>query len=123
QFNVFSVHHPSQIALAEYLEDPDHYLNLSSFYQEKRDRFLELIKDSRFEFLPSKGTYFQVLSYAKITDMNDVEFAKQLTIENGIASIPLSVFNDDNRDDKVLRFCFAKTDETLSKAAKIINAI
>lgn len=123
QFNVFSVHHPSQIALAEYLEDPDHYLNLSSFYQEKRDRFLELIKDSRFEFSPSKGTYFQVLSYAKITDMNDVEFAKKLTIENGIASIPLSVFNDHNRDDKVLRFCFAKTDETLIKAAEIINAI
>ncbi len=84
---------------------------------------MELIKDSRFEFSPSKGTYFQVLSYAKITDMNDVEFAKQLTIENGIASIPLSVFNDNNRDDKVLRFCFAKTDETLSKAAEIINAI
>ncbi len=123
QFNVFSVHHPSQIALAEYLEDPNNYLNLSSFYQEKRDRFLELIKDSRFEFSPSKGTYFQVLSYAKITDMNDVEFAKKLTVENGIASIPLSVFNDHNRDDKVLRFCFAKTDETLLKAAEIIKAI
>lgn len=123
QFNVFSVHHPSQIALAEYLEDSNHYLNLSSFYQEKRDRFLELIKDSRFQFSPSKGSYFQVLSYTDITDMNDVEFAKKLTIENGIASIPLSVFNDHNRDDKVLRFCFAKTDATLIEAAEILNSI
>ena len=123
QFNVFSVHHPTQAALSEYMQTPGHYLTLSDFYQKKRDRFLDLIKSSRFDFTPSKGTYFQVLSYSNITDMNDVEFAKKLTVENGIASIPLSVFNDHNRDDKVLRFCFAKTDETLIKAAEIINAI
>ncbi|WP_298898428.1 methionine aminotransferase [uncultured Psychroserpens sp.] len=123
QFNVFSVHHPTQKALADYLKVPQHYLDLSHFYQEKRDTFLNLIKDSRFKFTPSKGTYFQVLDYSKITSENDIDFAKRLTIEKGIASIPLSVFNDDRRDDSVLRFCFAKTDETLEAAAKILNTI
>ncbi|MCD2257942.1 methionine aminotransferase [Psychroserpens luteolus] len=123
QFNVFSVHHPTQKALADYLKEPQHYLDLSHFYQEKRDTFLNLIKDSRFKFTPSKGTYFQVLDYSEITSESDIDFAKRLTIEKGIASIPLSVFNDDRRDDKVLRFCFAKTDETLEAAAKILNTI
>jgi methionine aminotransferase len=123
QFNVFSVHHPTQKALADYLQDSGHYLNLPDFFQEKRDTFLSLIKDSRFKFTPSKGTYFQVLDYSKITNMNDIEFAKQLTIENGIASIPLSVFYDTKLDHKVLRFCFAKTDDTLKQAADILNKI
>ena len=123
QFNVFSVHHPTQKALADYLQESSHYLELSSFFQEKRDTFLNLIKDSRFTFKPSKGTYFQVLEYSEITTMNDVEFAKQLTIENGIASIPLSVFYDNELDNKVLRFCFAKTDDTLKQAADILNKI
>ncbi len=123
QFNVFCVNHPIQIALAEYLKDSNHYLKLSQFYQEKRDLFLSLIKDSRFKFLPAKGTYFQVLDYSEITNENDIEFAKRLTIENGIASIPLSVFNDNNLDNKVLRFCFAKTDDTLKQAAEILNQI
>ncbi|MFK7783146.1 methionine aminotransferase [Psychroserpens sp.] len=123
QFNVFSVHHPTQKALADYLQDSNHYLGLSNFYQEKRDLFLNLIKDSRFKFTPSKGTYFQVLDYSDITTMNDVEFAKQLTIENGIASIPLSVFYDPKLDHKELRFCFAKTDDTLRQAAEILNKI
>ncbi|WP_033959853.1 methionine aminotransferase [Psychroserpens jangbogonensis] len=123
QFNVFSVHHPTQKALADYLQDSNNYLELPNFYQEKRDIFLNLIKDSRFKFKPSKGTYFQVLEYSEITSMNDVEFAKQLTIENGIASIPLSVFYDNKLDHKVLRFCFAKTNETLKQAADILNEI
>ncbi|MGS2725476.1 methionine aminotransferase [Psychroserpens sp. BH13MA-6] len=123
QFNVFSVHHPTQVALAEYLKTPDHYTGLSEFYQEKRDCFLELIRHSRFKFTPSKGTYFQVLDFSEITEKSDIAFAKHLTIEEGIASIPLSAFNDQNRDDKVLRFCFAKTEETLQKAAEILNAI
>ncbi|WP_323787179.1 methionine aminotransferase [Psychroserpens sp.] len=123
QFNVFSVHHPTQKALADYLQDSSHYLELPSFYQEKRDTFLELIKDSRFTFTPSKGTYFQVLDYSEITTMNDVKFAKQLTIKNGIASIPLSVFYDNKIDHKVLRFCFAKTHDTLKQAADILNKI
>ena len=123
QFNVFSVHHPAQKGLADYLADPNHYLNLSSFYQEKRDLFLKLIKNSRFKFKPSKGTYFQVLDFSEITSEKDTDFAKRLTIEKGIASIPLSVFNDNQRDDKALRFCFAKTEDTLKAAAEILNSI
>lgn len=123
QFNVFCVNHPMQIALAEYLQEPSHYLELSEFYQQKRDLFLSLIKDSRFKFTPSKGTYFQVLEYSHITDEPDLEFAKRLTIENGLASIPMSVFNENGLDQKVLRFCFAKTDETLKKASDILNQI
>lgn len=123
QFNVFSVHHPTQKALADYLKNSSHYLELSDFYQKKRDVFLNLIIDSRFTCTPSKGTYFQVLNYSNITNMNDVEFAKKLTIEKGIASIPLSVFYDNKIDHKVLRFCFAKTDDTLKQAADILNKI
>lgn len=120
QFNVFSVNHPVQKALAEYLQEPNHYLELSEFYQQKRDLFLNLIEGSRFKFTAAKGTYFQVLVYSTITNEPDVEFAKRLTIENGLASIPLSVFNANGLDHKVLRFCFAKTDETLEAAAKIL---
>ena len=123
QFNVFSVNHPTQKALADYLKEPNNYLELSGFFQAKRDLFLSLVKDSRFNFEPAKGTYFQVLDFSKITQENDVDFAKRLTIDNGIASIPLSVFNDNNKDDKVLRFCFAKTDDTIKQAAAIINTI
>ncbi|PTM10737.1 MAG: methionine aminotransferase [Bacteroidetes bacterium] len=123
QFNVFSVNHPIQIALSEYLETPSHYQELSGLFQQKRDFFLGLIKDSRFKFTPSKGTYFQSLDYSEITNKNDVEFAKELTIEKGIASIPISVFNLNKLDHKALRFCFAKTDDTLIKAAKILNTI
>lgn len=120
QFNVFSVNHPAQKALAEYLNEPKHYLELSGFYQQKRDLFLNLIEGSRFKFTPSKGTYFQALDFSSITDEDDVHFAKRLTIEHGLASIPLSVFNNEGTDYKMLRFCFAKTDETLKAAAKIL---
>ena len=123
QFNVFSVNHPAQIALADYLNEEEHYNSLPDFFQQKRDLFLDLIKDSRFNFKPSQGTYFQVLNYEDITTENDVKFAERLTVENKIASIPMSVFNDNNEDYKVLRFCFAKTDDTLKQAAEILNAI
>ena len=123
QFNVFCVNHPVQKGLGEYLKEPSHYLELSQFYQEKRDLFLSLIKPSRFKFTPSKGTYFQVLDYSEITAENDVAFAKRLVIESGIAAIPLSVFNSHILDNKVLRFCFAKTNDTLKEAAEILNAI
>ncbi|MBN4057897.1 methionine aminotransferase [Olleya sp. AH-315-K02] len=123
QFNVFCVNHPIQKALAEYLQEPNHYLELSQFYQEKRDLFLSLIKASKFRFTASKGTYFQGLDYSDITNEHDIDFAKRLTIEKGIASIPLSVFNYNNLDNKMLRFCFAKTDDTLKKAAEIICKI
>jgi len=123
QFNVFCVNHPTQIALAEYLQTPSNYLELGNFYQKKRDLFLDLIKDSRFEFKPSKGTYFQLLNFKNITDENDYDFAVRLTKEMKIASVPISVFNENELDTKVLRFCFAKTDETIRKAASILNKI
>lgn len=123
QFTVFSVHHPSQKAFAQYLKALSHYEELGSFYQRKRDLFLELIKESRFKMTPSAGTYFQLLDYSTITDENDILFAERLTKEKGIASIPTSVFNLNQEDFKMLRFCFAKTDETLKQAAEILNTI
>ena len=123
QFNVFCVNHPVQIALATYINDANNYKELNSFYEQKRDVFLNAIQDSRFSFTTSKATYFQVLNYAAISQEHDVDFAKRLTIEFGIASIPLSVFNSNNLDEKVLRFCFAKKESTLLKAAEILNSI
>ena len=123
EFDVFSVNHPVQKALATYLKNPWHYLGLGTFFQEKRDLFLQAISGSRFSFVPSQGTYFQLLDYSAISDESDVELAKRLTIEKGLASIPISVFNCNGEDNKQLRFCFAKTDETLEKAASILNSI
>ena len=123
QFNVFSVHHPTQKGIADYMQDVETYLGLNTFFHRKRDLFLSLISESKFKFQPSQGTYFQVLDYSEITNESDVDFAKRLTKEFKIAAIPLSVFNTNNQDDKVLRFCFAKTDETLVKAAEILNSI
>ncbi|MDP3314361.1 methionine aminotransferase [Lutibacter sp.] len=120
QFNVFSVNHPMQIALASYLKSPDNYNYLGSFYQEKRDLFLSLIKDSKFTSIPSKGTYFQLLNFKNITEESDYDFAIRLTKEYKIASVPISVFNNSNYDTKVLRFCFSKTEETLKRAADIL---
>jgi methionine aminotransferase len=123
QFNVFSVNHPAQKGIADYMQDAETYLGLNSFFQHKRDLFLSLISESRFKFRPSKGTYFQVLDYTDITNEHDVDFAKRLTKDFKIASIPLSVFNESGKDDKVLRFCFAKTNDTLIKAAEILCKI
>jgi methionine aminotransferase len=123
QFNVFCANHPMQIALAEYLKEPNHYLKLNGFYQEKRDFFLNVIESSRFKFIPSGGTYFQLLDYSKIAEEGDVDYAMRLAKENKIACIPISVFNVDNLDTKMLRFCFAKEKETLEKAAEILCTI
>lgn len=123
QFNVFSVHHPSQKAFAQYLKEPSHYLELNDFYQEKRDLFLNLIEGSRFTAKPAAGTYFQMLDYSAITSESDIAFAKALTIDHKLASIPTSVFNVDQEDFKMLRFCVAKDDETLKKAAEILTSI
>lgn len=120
EVTVFSVNHPMQKAYAEYIKTPEHYLELSSFYQKKRDLFLNLIDQARFKCSPSSGTYFQLLNYSEITQENDVTFAERLVKEHGLASIPVSVFNIDQKDHKQLRFCFAKTDETLEKAAEIL---
>ncbi|MDY8137014.1 methionine aminotransferase [Aquimarina sp. 2201CG5-10] len=123
QFNVFCTNHPMQHALASYLQEPENYLSLPDFYQQKRDLFLSLIKDSRFTYTPAAGTYFQLLNYNNITDEGDVAFAERLTKEYKIASIPVSVFNLNQQDDHVLRFCFAKTEETLKKAAEVLCGI
>ena len=120
QFAVFCVDHPVQRALAEYLKNPSHYLDLNNFYQKKRNFFLEGIKLSKFKFKPSQGTYFQLLDYTPISNEEDEVIGKQLIIENGIASIPISSFNVDNRNDYMLRFCFAKKQETLEKAVEIL---
>tara|TARA_R110002012_G_scaffold6531_3_gene30902 strand:+ start:144482 stop:145573 length:1092 start_codon:yes stop_codon:yes gene_type:complete len=123
QFNVFSVHHPSQKAFAQYLKEPSHYLELNDFYQQKRDLFLNLIEGSRFTAKPAAGTYFQMLDYSAITSESDTAFAKALTTTHKLASIPTSVFNVNQEDYKMLRFCVAKDDETLKKAAEILTSI
>jgi len=123
QFNVYCVNHPIQIALAEYLKEASVYKELDSFYEKKRDLFLAAITNSNFSFKPSKATYFQLLNYTAISTEKDVDFAKRLVTEFGVASIPLSVFNTNRLDEKVLRFCFAKKEETLLKAAEILNTL
>lgn len=123
EVNVFCVNHPTQHAFGEYLKDPEHYLQLGSFYQEKRDKFLDLIRDTAFKAIPAKGTYFQLLDYSEVTDEPDVDFANRLITEYKLASIPVSVFNLDQLDQKQLRFCFAKTDKTLTEAAEILKKV
>ena len=120
QFLVFSVNHPFQLALADYLKDDSIYKGLHHFYQSKRDYFRKLISSSRFEIEPCTGTYFQLLSYKNITEEKDTEFATRLTKEKGIAAIPLSVFYTQKTQQHLLRFCFAKKEETLERAAEII---
>lgn len=123
QFNVFSVNHPIQKALATYIKGSENYTSLSNFFQDKRDYFLDAIKDSRFNIIPSRGTYFQLLGYQEISDERDVDFAIRLTKENKVASIPISVFYNNKIDHKMLRFCFSKDEETLKKGADILNRI
>lgn len=123
QFAVFCVDHPVQRALAAYLQEEGHYLGLNSFYQEKRDFFLDGLKHSKFKFTPSQGTYFQLVDYTAITQEADVDLAQRLIIDYKLACIPISSFNVGDRDDKVLRFCFAKKKETLKQALEILQAL
>lgn len=118
QFLVFCVNTPIQYAFAEFLEREDEYLQLGEFYKLKRDKFNNLLKGSSFIIRPSNGTYFQLLDYSKISDEKEMDIAVRLTKEIGVASIPVSVFYHKNIENKVLRFCFAKTDETLERAAE-----
>lgn len=118
QFNVFTVHTPSQLALAEYMQDASRHLGLAAFYQAKRDAFRALLAATPFELLPCRGTYFQLARYDRISDLPDRAFAEWLTREVGVAVIPVSAFQPDGRDDKVVRFCFAKREETLAAAAE-----
>ena len=123
EFNVFSINTPYQKAFAIFIQDENNYNYLNQFYQNKRDLFLKGIENSNFSYTPCKGTYFQLLKYDKITEENDVEFAKRLVKKFKIATIPISVFNTNQLDEKVLRFCFAKTDETIHKATEILCQI
>lgn len=123
QYLTFATSTPVQHAYADFLERKDRYLELPKFYQEKRDYFLSLVKNSRFTCIPSRGTYFQLLDYSAITGEGDVDFARRMTVEHGVAAIPPSVFYRDGVDRKVLRFCFAKKDETLERAAERLCGI
>lgn len=123
QFNTFSINRPLQHALADYLATPDHYLALPSFFQQKRDLFLASMADAPFEFLDCAGTYFALASYQNISDLGDQEFARWLTREQGVAVIPISSFYADGMDEKIIRFCFAKTDEVLVAAGEKLSRL
>ncbi len=123
QFNVFCVNTPIQHALADYLQDEKHYMGLGKFYQQKRDFFLKSIEGSKFKPIPCHGTYFQLLDYSDISDQDEMAFADWLIQEHKVAGIPVSAFYHDKDDHKILRFCFAKTDETLAQAAQALCKI
>ncbi|HMU45110.1 MAG TPA: methionine aminotransferase [Chitinophagaceae bacterium] len=123
QFNCFSCFTPTQVALAKYLSNKEAYLSLSSFMQQKRDHFKKLIKQTRFTMSESYGSYFICGTYEQITDEADKDFAIRLTKEAGVATIPVSVFYRNGRDDKVLRFCFSKKEETLERAVEKLSRI
>lgn len=122
QFLVFSVNSISQHVISEYLEIVN-FDEVAKMYSNKRTLFQEALKDSRFEILPSEGTYFQIVNYKNISTKNDLDFAKELITEHGVAAIPISVFYEDATDKHMLRFCFAKIDETLLEAAEKLSKI
>jgi len=123
QFNCFSCHTPSQVGLAGFLQDKDSYLSLGAFLQQKRDYFAKLMTGTKFSPLPSYGSYFQLYKYDRISDEADKDFAIRVTKEYGVASIPVSAFYQSGKDDRVVRFCFAKKEETLEKAAERLQKI
>jgi methionine aminotransferase len=123
QFNVFVANGPLQHVLAEHMRDREAYLSLAAFYQQKRDFFLAQLEGSRLRPLPSRGTFFQNFAYDAITDEKDADLAVRLTKEKGVAAIPLSVFYHNAHCDRVLRFCFAKSEETLAKGAAILRSL
>lgn len=128
QFNTFTTVAPMQWALADFIrEQPGHGAQLSSFYQQKRDLFGSLMADTRFNLLPCRGTYFQLADYSALaphlSDLNDMAFARRLTANYGVAVIPLSAFYRMPPDARIIRFCFAKQDQTLKRAAEILRAV
>ena len=118
QYLTFASNTPIQLAYAEFMQNKDLYLGLPEFYQQKRDTFLRLTSESRFKALPCKGTYYQMLDYSQISNESDLEFARRLITEYGVAAIPPSALYHQKIDNRVLRFCFAKKSETLEKAAE-----
>lgn len=123
QFNVFTVNTPIQYGLASFMSNPRPYLDLPAFYQRKRDLFRAGLKDTKFKLLPSEGTYFQCVDISNVSALNEFEFCKWLTTEIGVAAIPLSAFYGDNFDQRVVRFCFAKKDETLNAALSRLKTL
>lgn len=123
QFVVFCVNTPLQHALADFLEDPASYQGLEKFFSEKRDFFIKALKGSRFNIIPSAGTYFQLLNYQALSDEDELTFAQRLTREYKVASVPTSPFYSKPANNHMLRFCFAKSEETLEKAAEILCKI
>ena len=123
QFVVFCVNQPMQLALAEFMQEKERYLGLAAFYQEKRDFFRQQLEGSRFVPLACPGTYFQSVRYDAISDEPDRAFVERLTQAHGVAAIPFSAFYRDGHDDKVIRFCFAKNDETLARAGEKLRAV
>lgn len=123
QFNVFTVNTPVQHGLAEYMADPRPYLELPAFYQAKRDYFRAGLAGTRFKLLPSDGTYFQCVDYSAISDMSEADFAMWLTREIGVAAIPVSAFYSQPRESGVVRFCFAKREETLALALERLRKL
>ena len=120
QFVVFTVNTPIQYAYADFLKDENHYKNLNAFYQKKRDLVRTSLHNSVFKLLDCKGTYFQSLDYSNVSGLDDLEFSEYLTKEKGIAVIPLSAFYNKKVNDKIIRLCFAKNDDVLLKAGKIL---
>lgn len=118
QYNTFTIHTATQYAIADYLEEPDNYDSIAGMYEQKRNFFEQAMASSRFTPVPSKGTYFQLMKYDAISDEHDVIFTEWMTKEIGVAAIPMSVFYQDRQDNKVLRFCFAKNEDTLTAAAE-----
>ncbi|HMR46555.1 MAG TPA: methionine aminotransferase [Bacteroidia bacterium] len=123
QFMVFSANTPIQYAYAEFMKDAKNYSGIEKFYQDKRDYFLKLIQGTSFKPLACSGSYFQLLDYSKLSNEKDMDYAVKLTKEYGIASIPVSAFYRNSIDHKLLRFCFAKTEETLEKAAERMHKV
>lgn len=123
QWITFSTPTPLQYAFADFLKEPDNYLSIPAFYQQKRDKFLACIEGSRFQYTPAKGSFFQTVSYKNISDENDYDLAVRLTKEIGVASIPVSVFYHQRNDYKILRFCFAKDDDMLEKAGERLRKL
>lgn len=123
QYNVFSVNTPMQHGIASYMADPGPYLELPAYYQRKRDLFRAGLKDSRFELLPADGTYFQCVRYDKISAQTEAQFAEWLTTEIKVAAIPVSAFYQQGKESGIVRFCFAKKDETLALALERLGKV
>lgn len=116
QFNTFSVNTPIQYALAEFMKRTEEYLILPEFFQKKRDFLMEGLKQTKFKAIKPQGTYFLTVDYSEVSDSNDLDFAKELTIQHKVTGVPISAFYEDSFDQKLLRFCFAKEETTMEKA-------